>query len=112
MPKATIRQAATWVTQQLRSLGKEGVWVPRRGRERQCDFSIHARAEFRYVWIPFDVLVDLLNFSLDNAILRMPNGSLWKQEKGVPMGDAISPGATIIALAYMKTESCVLFLER
>ena len=47
-------------------------------------------------------LIDLMDFSLDNALLRMPDGTLRKQSKGVPMGDAISPGATIIALAYME----------
>ena len=34
----------------------------------------------------------------------MPNGLLKRQVKGIPMGDNISPGETIIACAWMENE--------
>ena len=35
--------------------------------------------------------MEVMRFSLENAIVKMPDGQLWKQEKGIPMGDPISP---------------------
>ena len=34
----------------------------------------------------------------------MPDGRLWHQRKGIPMGDPISPGMTIGACAWMEHE--------
>ena len=36
-----------------------------------------------------------MEFALDNAIIKMPNGTLLKQVQGIPMGDPIT--ATIKA---------------
>ena len=52
--------------------------------------------------MPFSALLELLDFSLDNALVEMPNGDILKQGIGVPMGGAISPGATVITLAFME----------
>ena len=36
--------------------------------------------------------------------IKMPDGQLKRQDKGIPMGDAISPGETVIACAWMENE--------
>ena len=43
-------------------------------------------------------------FALEHAIIRMPNGTLRRQQKGIPMGDPLSPGMTIAACAWMEHE--------
>ena len=53
---------------------------------------------------PFAILMDIMEFALDNAIIKMPNGTLLKQVQGIPMGDPISPGMTITTLAWMENE--------
>ena len=58
----------------------------------------------RYVNMPFAVLLDIMEFALDNAIIKMPNGTLLRQIHGIPMGDPISPGMTIGTLAWMEKE--------
>ena len=45
-----------------------------------------------------------MEFALDNAIIKMPNGTLLRQVQGIPMGDPISPGMTIGTLAWMENE--------
>ena len=101
MPKELIKEAARWVCNNLELAGKIGVWVPRRGKKK-CSFDIHPNIAWKYTWLPFADLIDIMEFSLDNAIIRLPDGMLCKQKEGVPMGDAISPGGTIITLAYME----------
>ena len=101
MPKDIMKQAARWVCGKLEQSNRVAVWVPRRGR-KPCQFSIRQTVTWKYTKIPFAALQELMDFSLDNALIRMPDGTLKRQSQGVPMGDAISPGATVIALAYME----------
>ena len=54
--------------------------------------------------LPFQILLDLVDFSLDFAFVRMPNGSVLRQMKGIPMGDPLSPGMTIGTCAWMEQE--------
>ena len=42
-----------------------------------------------------------MEFSLDNAITKLGDKLLW-QVMGIPMGDPISPGMTIITCARME----------
>jgi hypothetical protein len=55
-------------------------------------------------FIPFEVMLDVMDFALDNAIVKMPDGQLWRQIEGIPMGDPLSPGMTIGACAWMEEE--------
>ena len=90
MPKPIIKQAALDVTHQLRrERGVEGVWVPRRGKKKPCLWDISKSMERKYRWFPFCELTRILQFSLDHAIVRMPNGKLLVQSKGIPMGDPL-----------------------
>ena len=55
-------------------------------------------------FIPFQVMLDVAEFSLDFAMVRMPNGTIMQQVQGIPMGDPISPGMTIGACGWMEDE--------
>ena len=54
--------------------------------------------------MPFIDLMEIMQFSLDHAVIKMPDGKLKRQVKGIPMGDNISPGETVIACAWMENE--------
>lgn len=54
--------------------------------------------------IPFEVMLDVMEFSLDFAIVKMPDGRLRRQREGIPMGDPLSPGMTIATCAWMEKE--------
>ena len=45
--------------------------------------------------LPFDVLIDIADFSLHNAIVQLGD-RLLHQGAGIAMGDPISPGMAII----------------
>ena len=47
---------------------------------------------------------EIMEFSLDHAYVKMPDGRLLWQKLGIPMGDPISPGMTIGACAWMEKE--------
>ena len=53
---------------------------------------------------PFIDLVNIMNFALDNTFIKDLEGNIWKQNKGIPMGDPHSPGMTIITCAWMEQE--------
>lgn len=53
------------------------------------------------MWLPFDVLNDIAEFSLHNAIVRLGD-RLLHQAKGIPMGDPTSPAMTIGTCAWME----------
>ena len=52
----------------------------------------------------FEVMLDVMEFSLDFALIRMPNGQILRQTGGIPMGDPLSPGMTIGSCAWMEQE--------
>ena len=54
------------------------------------------------VRIPFEDLLDIMNFALENAIVVDFDGRLRRQIKGIPMGDPHSPGMTIGTCAWME----------
>ena len=49
-------------------------------------------------------LMDILRFSLRHAYVLMPDGRILRQRKGIPMGDPLSPGITILTCAWMERE--------
>ena len=103
MPKDIIRHALRKVSQDITNAhGFEGVSVPRHKKTEPCSWKKSEKRD--RVWIPFDVMLEVMEFSLDNAFVRMPDGTLIKQMDGIPMGDPISPGMTIGACAWMENE--------
>ena len=54
--------------------------------------------------MPFAELLDILVFALDNAFVKMEDGTILKQLNGIPMGDPLSPAMTIFTCAWMEKE--------
>ena len=95
-----IRRAMRAVAeQQQRTFGRTGVWVPCNRRKPPAWKA--PRNAHGGKWLPFEVMVSVMEFSLDNAITRLGDKLLW-QAQGIPMGDPISPGMTIITCAWME----------
>ena len=101
MPKEVIRFAMRAILQEARRNGKEGVSVPKRSKSKPCTWK---RCGGSYVWIGFETMLEVLDFSLDQAIMRMKDGRLVRQVRGIPMGDALSPAMTIGTCAWMERE--------
>ena len=81
--------------------GYDAITVPRR-KTIACTFKpTNRKGDVR---IPFEDLVDIMEFALDHTILRDFEGQLWRQAKGIPMGDPHSPGMTIGTCAWMEHE--------
>jgi len=49
-------------------------------------------------------MLEVMEFSLDNAFVKMPDDTIMRQMEGIPMGDPISPGMTIGTCAWMEKE--------
>jgi len=100
MPKAEISMAQRDTVAELaRKYQLSGVAVPKRSNAKKCAWKPRKGD----VWLPFDVLCDIADFSLHNAIVRI-GSHLLHQELGIPMGDPISPGMTIGTCAWMEKE--------
>ena len=102
MNKETIRFALRKVLKDLRqAFDVHGVYVPRFSDAQPCRWSTRRRG---VQFIPFQVMIDVAEFSLDYAMVRMPDGRILRQTQGIPMGDPISPGMPIAACAWMENE--------
>ena len=102
MPKNAIRLALRDITHRLKEqLNVEGVWVPKWKRSIDCSWQYQGKEGS---WVSFETLLDIMEFSLDHAYVKMPDGTLWKQKHGIPMGDPLSPGMTIGTCAWMENE--------
>ena len=102
MPKEAIRLALRSELQKITvATGYDGVTVPKR-KTHSCTFKPSTKGGM--VRIPFEDLLDIMEFALDNTILRDFDGQLWRQAQGVPMGDPHSPGMTIGTCAWMEHE--------
>ena len=107
MPKETIRFALRDVVQRIRREKKhDGVFVPKYSDKRPCTWKGDTRPSKRKTSqkIPFEVMLDVMEFSLDFAMVRMPDGRILRQREGIPMGDPLSPGMTIGTCAWMENE--------
>ena len=82
-----------WAKRIQREWGHQGVWVPKYSKAQPCTWKAGGRKHAR-VWLNFDVLLEIMEFSLDNAYVKMQDGRILKQLLGIPMGDPISPGMT------------------
>ena len=71
MPKDIITQTAKDLCRELQDKhGREGVWIPKRGKRKPCEWNVTKRAEQMYTWIPFIDLLEIMQFSLDHAVIR------------------------------------------
>ena len=79
----------------------KGVYVPKYSDRQPCTW--HGRRKQSQL-IPFQVMLDVAEFSLDYTMCRMPDGQILRQVKGIPMGDPLSPGMTVGTCAWMESE--------
>ena len=104
MPKPAIRMA---MREHVKRIEMEheyrGVSVPRFSDVKPCTWE-RRKGDHKHVWIPFKVMLEVMDFALDHAILQMPDGSLRRQKEGIPMGDPLSPAMTVITCAWMEDE--------
>ena len=102
MPKETIRFAMRAILNEIKEkCGQEQVMVPIYSDKRKCEWKTKRKGMQAF---PFEVMLDVMEFSLDNALVKMPNGVIKRQVQGIPMGDPISPGMTIGTCAWMEKQ--------
>ena len=102
MPKETIRFAMRKVLADLRrEQDVAGVYVPTRSDKQPCAWESRRRG---MQYLPFQVMLDVMEFSLDLAMVKMPDGAILRQGQGIPMGDPLSPAMTIGTCAWMEDE--------
>lgn len=99
-PKAAIRDALRDTLNRItEETGHDSVMVPLQ-KTKSCTFRKNNSRGWRN--IPFEVLLDVSEFALNNTILKDFDGQLWRQRDGIPMGDPHSPGMAIGTCAYME----------
>ena len=76
--------------------------LPTRSTTKSCSWKQTATPGMR--WLPFELMLDVMEFDLDNAIVAMGEGELLRQTVGIPMGSPTSPGMTIGACAWMEDD--------
>ena len=74
MPKEAIKLAMKDIAKQEQARGHEGVWVPFATRKK-CAWENPTRSHRSGTWLPWDILLDILEFAADNAYVRMPCGT-------------------------------------
>ena len=97
MDKETIRFALRSLLRTMETrYGYDGVWVPKWADSKPCGWR---GRDFNGQKIPFQVMLDVMDFSLDFAMIRMPNGQILRQAAGIPMGDPLShkPANQVVA---------------
>ena len=105
MPKDAIRRAMTEMLEEvIAERQKNGhhattIMIPR-SRKQQCTWGIGTKRGCMN--IPRKVMLDMVEFDLENAIVRLPGGKLARQRLGIPMGSPISPAMAIITTAWME----------
>jgi hypothetical protein len=102
MPKSGIKLASMELIAELMRKGYKGVWVPRARTKTPCWCPPNKVQPG--TWMPLPELLDILNFALDYAFVRMPDGRILWQKDGIPMGGPLSPGMTILTCAWMERE--------
>ena len=104
MPQEAIKIGLrNWCHDISRATGKQGVWVPIRSKTKPCRWKYKGKRG-DHKWISFDVMLDVMEFALENAYIRMSDGRLLRQKTGIPMGGPLSPAMTIGGCAWMEKE--------
>ena len=103
MPKEAITWAMRDLANHFKSQGYKGVWIPN-AKSQSCQWTEPRRKNVHGKWVEWDVMLEVLEFALNNAFVRMPDGRILQQVKGIPMGDPLSPGMTIGTCAWMERE--------
>ena len=104
MPKDPIKFGLRDLTKRItRTTGHTGVAVPNKANMK-CEWVGKSRKKVGITKIPFEVMLEVIEFCLDNTFIKDRHGGLRRQVKGIPMGDPNSPGMCIGACAWMEME--------
>ena len=104
MPKEIIRFAMRDMVEELKRVKQyEAIEVPSKKTDK-CQWKCRKKTAKGRTVIPVQVLLDIMEFALDNTYIRDKEGKIFKQEVGIPMGDPHSPGMAIITCAWMERE--------
>ena len=71
---------------------------------KKCAGENPTRSPRSGTWLPWDIMLEVLEFAAGNAYVRMPDSTILWQAEGIPMGDPLSPGMTIGTCAWMERE--------
>ena len=83
MPHEAIRMAMReHIARIKRESGQCGVSVPRFGDSKKCEWRKRPESDRRLIWNPFSVMLDVMDFALNHAIVQTPDGSLRRQVRG------------------------------
>ena len=101
-PKEVIKHALRDTLQKItQEYGYDAVMIPRK-KSAKCTY---AQVQYRgWKRLPFELLLDVMDFTLDNTLIEDFDGQLWRQKDGIPMGDPHSPGFCIGTCAWMEEE--------
>ena len=106
MPKDKIRFALRDILEKLRKNHSfEAVAIPSKDTLPCSWVTMKTKrvAKTKKV-IPFDDLLGIMEFALDNTFVKGVEGGILRQIFGIPMGDPHSPGMTILTCAWMESE--------
>ena len=108
MPKEPIKFGLRDITQRIKhETGHTGVVVPqihKRVSSVRCEWIRTSKKKVGITKIPFEVMLEVVEFCLDNTFILDRFGKLRRQVKGIPMGDPNSPGMCIGTCAWMEME--------
>ena len=105
MPKEVIRFAMRAIVQEARREGRSGVSVPTRSKERKPTWKKVDGGPYK--WISFGILLDALDFALDNAVFALVGplySRLWRSARplsgaeGFRYGSLASPALLLCRL--------------
>ena len=105
MPKEAIRQAMREALEAVlegrREQGQHTttISVPL-SRKQKCSWGVGTKRGC--INVTAKVMLELIEFDLENALLRMPGGVIARQRLGIPMGSPLSPAMAIITTAWME----------
>lgn len=100
MPKEAIKEGLRAQLQKFTDkYGYDSITIPSK-QSQSCTFQVSKKRG--WTTIPFEDLLDIMEFALSNTIFKDFDGNIWKQAKGIPMGDPHSPGMTIATCAWME----------
>ena len=102
MPKDAIRRGLRELLEAVtEAYGVDSITVPSKARQT-CTFRVINRKG--WTTVPFETLLEVMEFALDNTVIRDFEGHLRKQVDGIPMGDPHSPGMTIGTCVWMEQQ--------
>ena len=85
MPKDPIKFGLRDLTQRIqREKGHTGVVVPNKTNVR-CEWIRTSKKRVGITKIPFEVMLEVVEFALDNTFILDRFGNLRRQVKGIPM---------------------------